>query len=292
MPEGSVLALVGLGVALGLRHGIDWDHIAAITDVTSSVVTTGEADAVQLSAADSGPGAALAVAHPSRKMQEARDGFFLATFYALGHASVVVALGLLAIWASTVLPDWIDPILERVVGVTLLLLGLWIFYSLWRFGRSFRLRSRWMVVFSLVGQGWAMLKSKITGEPAEHTHDIAQYGPKTAFGVGMIHGVGAETGSQALLLASAAGATTALTGTLILAAFTVGLLISNSLVAAFSVFGFVSSATRRNVYVVVGVIAGVFSLVVGAFFVTGQGAELPDLQEVLNFFFGSSGVEV
>ena len=24
------------GLALGLRHGIDWDHIAAITDITST----------------------------------------------------------------------------------------------------------------------------------------------------------------------------------------------------------------------------------------------------------------
>lgn len=29
------LALIVLGFVLGLRHGIDWDHIAAITDITS-----------------------------------------------------------------------------------------------------------------------------------------------------------------------------------------------------------------------------------------------------------------
>src|SRR5262245_28846331 len=27
-------------VALGIRHGIDWDHIAAITDITSASATT------------------------------------------------------------------------------------------------------------------------------------------------------------------------------------------------------------------------------------------------------------
>ena len=30
------IALLGTGLGLGLRHGIDWDHIAAISDVTSS----------------------------------------------------------------------------------------------------------------------------------------------------------------------------------------------------------------------------------------------------------------
>ena len=29
-------ALVAAGLLLGLRHGIDWDHIAAISDLTSS----------------------------------------------------------------------------------------------------------------------------------------------------------------------------------------------------------------------------------------------------------------
>ena len=40
------------------------------------------------------------------------------------------------------------------VGVTLILLGLWICYSLWRYGSSFRLQSRWMVVFALVSTAW------------------------------------------------------------------------------------------------------------------------------------------
>src|SRR5207302_5930210 len=49
--------------------------------------------------------------------------------------------------------------------------------------------------------GWGALQARIHGH--EHTPSVhaTQYGPKTAFGVGMIHGVGAETGSQALLLA-------------------------------------------------------------------------------------------
>ena len=38
---GSV-GIVGAAVALGLRHGIDWDHIAAITDITSTTTSTSE----------------------------------------------------------------------------------------------------------------------------------------------------------------------------------------------------------------------------------------------------------
>src|SRR5262245_16969575 len=291
----GLLAIIGLGFVLGLRHGIDWDHIAAITDITSSTVTNKEAEVegqlVAVAAGGPGMSVGIPLGGPTSRWHETRSGLFLATMYALGHASLVVILGLLAIWLGTILPEWVDPLMERIVGVTLLLLGIYIFYSLWRYGRSFQLRSRWMLVFALIGRGWNWVKNKLSGHPLDHHHDhaqeVKQYGWKAAFGIGVIHGVGAETGSQALLLASAAGATTALTGTIMLMAFTIGLLVSNSLVAVFSLLSFTSSSTKRNVYVAIGVLAGIFSLVVGIFFLTGQGAELPDLQGVLDAIFGA-----
>ena len=312
MADGGLIALAGLGITLGLRHGIDWDHIAAITDITGSAVSDAEAESARPAGArrphaeglnqaaatgygsptvagvPAGGGTAVADPAPARRWRETRAGFFLATLYALGHAAMVVVLGLLAIWASQILPDWIDPIMERLVGATLLLLGVWIIYSLARYGRSFRLQSRWMLLFSLARRGWDRLSSAITRRPLKHSHEVTQYGPKTAFGIGLIHGVGAETGSQALLLASAAGATTRATGSLLLVFFTVGLLISNSLVAALSSVGFVSTSTKRTIYLVIGVLAAIFSLVVGAFFIAGRGADLPDLQQVLTLVFGAA----
>src|SRR5438093_12160102 len=107
-----------------------------------------------------------------------------------------------------------------------------------------------------------------------------QYGPRTAFGVGMIHGVGAETGSQALLLAGIAGVTGA-TGIVILLAFIVGLLLSNTLVAVVSASGFIGAQRMRTLYVIVGAFAGVASLVIGALFIVGLGTALPDLQQLI-----------
>lgn len=281
MADVGVLALLATGLGLGLRHGIDWDHIAAITDITA---TAGDADAPPPIRGGAAASTDLAPesSHGRFQSTDSLRRFFLATLYAVGHAVVVVALGLLAIWTSTLLPAWIDPVMERVVGATLLLLGLWIFYSLWRYGRDFQLRSRWMLVFAAIGRGWAWLRSRLGGEThVHHSHDTATYGWKTVLGIGMIHGIGAETGSQALLLAGAAGATTAAAGSALLASFVVGLIISNSIIAAFSTFGFVSSQTRRTVYVVIGIIAGVFSLIVGLLFLTGMGTTLPDMQEWL-----------
>jgi high-affinity nickel-transport protein len=103
--------------------------------------------------------------------------------------------------------------------------------------------------------------------------------------VGVIHGVGAETGSQALLLAGVAGASgDASRGLVILLAFTVGLLVANSLIAFVTATGFLGAQRLRAVYVVLGLVAGVLSLYIGILFVFGLGAALPDLQELL---FGS-----
>jgi high-affinity nickel-transport protein len=229
-----------------------------------------------------GPSAAHAFGE-SRFAHEQRHAIGLASLYALGHASVVLVLGVLALTLGAVLPDWVDPILEKVVGVTLLLLGAWVLYSVVQYVRGkgeFRMRSRWMLVFDLARNGWDALQARIHGHEHRPSAHSTQYGPRTAFGVGMIHGIGAETGSQALLLAGIAGVT-GTTGIVILLAFVVGLLISNTLVAVVSASGFIGAQRMRTVYVIVGAFAGVASLVIGALFVFGLGTALPDLQQIL-----------
>ena len=88
---------LGVGVIVsaflfGFRHGIDWDHIAAITDITSSQEERG-----------------LALEY--------------GTIYALGHALVVFLIGVAAIVLGAKLPDGVDEVMERVVGITLIVLG-------------------------------------------------------------------------------------------------------------------------------------------------------------------------
>lgn len=296
MEIGSVALLLGI-VALGFRHGFDWDHIAAITDITSTTTASHTEVGVPLGAPLRARGhehetahehshasaAPLHVLAESRFAHEERHAVALATLYALGHASMVALLGVLALLVGAVLPAWVDPILERVVGATLVLLGGWVLYSVIQYARGkgdFRLRSRWMLVFDLARNSWGRLQARIHGHEHTPSAHSTQYGPRTAFGVGVIHGVGAETGSQALLLAGVAGASGG-AGIVILAAFIVGLLIANTLVAVVSATGFIGAQRLRIVYLVVGVVAGAASLVVGLIFIAGLGNALPDLQEVL-----------
>jgi len=210
----------------------------------------------------------------------------LGTLYALGHGSVVIALGLAAIAFGALLPDWLDPIMGRVVGFTLVVLGLWVMYSVYRYasaGESFRLRSRWMLVFDVIRHGWRVVQARVHGHEHVEPLEMSSYGAKTSFGVGMIHGIGAETGTQVLLIAAVGGASSAGLGVPMLFAFVIGLLISNFAIVLMSSVGFVSSQAREQIYVAVGAVAGLFSLFVGTVFLFGLDGVLPALDAMLPF---------
>ncbi len=257
----GILALLGTALVLGLRHGIDWDHIAAITDITSST----------------------AIPQPRPGLQS----LGLASLYALGHALVVVVLGVAALAFRAVLPEWVDPIMERVVGSTLLVLGVWVVYSLlyrWRHGGDFRLQSRWMLIIA----GAQLARQRLMAWLHGHSHDerahrhhvdqYGQYGGKAAFGLGVLHGIGAETGTQVLIIAAVGGAASRGLGLWMLLAFVLGLLVSNTAIALVTSLGFRTSVRARGIYAVAGGTAAAFSLVVGSYLLLGRGDQLPGLQ--------------
>lgn len=332
---GGAVGVLGAALALGVRHGIDWDHIAAITDITSTAASRGDDDesrwlthepgmmftdeshhmrvvapVLASSTMQTAMAPTVATAPHTHSLAElghrhngrfapSLDGFvrrqkpalILGSMYALGHGTMVVALGLLALLARQFLPNWIDPIMERVVGVTLILLAAYLFFSIvqyFRGGEEFHIRSRWMLVFAGVRNGFGIVRSKLFGTPHEHVHEAQQYGMKTAYAVGVIHGVGAETGTQVLVIATAVGAGSRLMGTAALAAFVVGLLISNSIVTVISTAGFVSSRRRQEIYVAAGAVAAIFSLFVGLFFLTHNAGVLPDLGHYFRWIGGGS----
>jgi high-affinity nickel-transport protein len=289
-------AVFGVGLIMssflfGFRHGIDWDHIAAITDITTS-------------------------------QDNRRDGVLFGTIYALGHALVVFLIGTAAIVLGDQLPDGIDTVMERIVGVTLVILGVYVFAALARHGREFRMRSRWMLIFSGVRTLYGRLRPAEEasahelepvhvhgteagstsvavaedipvsewhhghhGRPGHHHHKhpepnedaFMEYGRRTAFFVGMIHGVGAETPTQLVIFLTAAGAGGPVVGEVILAMFLLGLLTSNSLITVGSAFGFMKASKNWALYVTIAVLTASFSLVIGTLFLLGKGTVLPAL---------------
>ena len=101
------------------------------------------------------------------------------------------------------------------------------------------------------------------------------YGRATAFGVGMLHGIGAETPTQVIVFAAAAGAGGAAAGILVLAVFLLGLVASNTVVALAATFGFLGAARNFRVYAAISIVTAVFSLLLGALLVLGRSAALP-----------------
>jgi len=306
--DGGAIALLLTALVLGLRHGIDWDHLAAIADITS---TTSAAEAAESEHADAHahapahhhrhggedemrahvgepeaphpPPPALQPQTPSRLLQLERRPVVLGTLYALGHALVVGVLGTAALLLGAQLPDWVDPLMGRIVGLTLLLLGVWVFVSLYnyvRHGSAFRLRSRWMLVFDGLRYAWRRLSAWLHGHEHVEPLEMSSYGPRTAFGVGMIHGIGAETATQVLFIAAIGGAESIGLGVPMMLAFIIGLVITNTLIVVVSASGFLASQGRRQLYLIVGAIAGGFSLVIGAAFLFGLEDILPNLEHL------------
>jgi high-affinity nickel permease len=283
--EGLGFGLLVTAFWFGFRHGIDWDHIAAITDITGS-------------------------------QDDRRQSMVFGTLYVLGHACVVLVLGVLAIVAGERLPESVDEVMTRVVGVTLLALGVYVFVSLLRHGRDFRLRSRWMLVFSGVRRGARWAREKVAvgdrrlgeaavaepgdpedatgasswhhghhGRPGHHHHSgtperddtFTDYGSRTSFLVGMLHGLGAETPTQILIFATAAGVGGKAAGIAVLVAFIVGLVSSNSVITVGSAFGFMNASKNFAIYATVAVVTGLFSLVIGTLLLLGKDTLLPAL---------------
>jgi high-affinity nickel-transport protein len=217
----------------------------------------------------------------------------LSTLYAAGHAAVVFVIGVIAIALGETLPDSIDAAMGRVVGVTLVVLGVYVLYALIRYGEEFRLRSRWMLVFAGARRLYRSIRDRTRdrelaavgigagagGSGHTHAHDdpFMNYGTGTSLAVGALHGVGAETPTQVLIFLAAAGAGGTGAGIATLAAFLVGLFVANTALAAISASGYLAASKRFGVYATVSVITAVASLVLGVSFIVGYDSWLPAL---------------
>ncbi len=155
-----LLAAIGIAALLGLRHASDPDHLVAVTSLVASD--------------RSGP----------------RSAARLGAWWGLGHAAMLLSIGLPLIFFKSELPAWLSAGAEKAVGVVILLLAA-------------RVLAKW-----LRGDYRASRHTHLEGDHRhlqrtahQHAHDRVRT-PRQAFSIGLLHGL-AGTGSVVLLLLTA-----------------------------------------------------------------------------------------
>jgi hypothetical protein len=165
--EGApLLAALGVALVLGLRHASDPDHLVAVTSLV---------------AADRG---------------DPRGALRLGAFWGLGHAAMLLLIGIPLIAFKSQLPAWLEAGAESAVGVMLLLLAARVIWK-WTRGDYRAGRHRH-------GEGSAAAtphRHLRPGARPEHAH-VHVRSTGQAFGIGMLHGL-AGTGAVVLLLIAA-----------------------------------------------------------------------------------------
>jgi hypothetical protein len=281
---------------------LDWDHLAALTDIVGAESNTARA-------------------------------LICSVIYAVGHALVVLLLGFAALMIGFSLPKGIDGIMETVVGVTLVGLSVWLVICLAREGENFAMRSRIAAVTELFGllKDAQSARSRSSATPGKHHSSCQSVSSNSAAGaratgksdelayadhtavdqcqdppgtdacgtatgasgacedqagclmppssvvnqstsylaclaVGAVHGIGAETPTQAVTLV-AVGASRELPAFAILFSFVFGMFVSNMIVALIAALGYKKASGAAKVRRSLGLATAVASLIVGTCFI-------------------------
>lgn len=235
-------------VVLGFRHGLDYDHIAAISDISS----------VQ---------------------SRPRDAMRYGLLYVSGHAATVALLGSAAVAFRITLPPTSDRWAERMVGITLLLLGIYVLGTFFRTS-SHSHGPKTRITLLLNGILWIYWRlSQVFGGSLAEAPQVFKdgYGTTSTFMVGVIHGFGAETPTQILLFLMAANLGGTVAGLFGLLAFIVGLLAMNTLMCASAAGLFSASFARPMALRALTLATSAYSIVVGTIFLFGSASKLPSI---------------
>jgi high-affinity nickel-transport protein len=217
-------------LVLGLRHSLDFDHLAAIADISGAQSTR-------------------------------KSSFWGCAGYALGHAGIVLLLGGAALLLGLHIPAAFGAVMEKVVGVTLLILAGAIIISALKYRDQGKVISRWRIIYSIANRllsGWK--REPQSDDPDKSKDDLSFSG---CLVIGVLHGVGVESPTQILALGSAMTLGNPVLGLGLVALFAFGMIVSNMAVALLAIYGFQSARQRQIVFLVLSLISAVFSAIIG-----------------------------
>lgn len=190
----------------------------------------------------------------------------LGLMYALGHAATIALLGGAVIGLRLVLPAGLDRWAERGVGLTLILLAGYVLATLARSRGQARPKSRATLILS----AFRWLRRRPA--PAD-----AQVDSRACFGIGILHGLGAETPSQLALFLLAANLGGITRGLLGLTCFLVGLVAMNTLMTASAAGLFSTGRTWTGWYPLLTGLTATYSFAMGLIFLFGKASLLKNI---------------
>ena len=241
MTSPTLIATLGLGFILGLKHALDADHIVAVSTIVSE--------------------------HKSISKSS-----LIGTFWGLGHTVSLFLIGLLVILLRLVIPPKLALLMEFGVAMMLVFLGANIIWTFFR-GRKIHIHAHEHAVPQLPslsittpdpdGLMHAHIHLHEEGKERAHEHNhLIRFGSKP-FLVGLVHGV---AGSAALMLLVLTTIPSPLTGLLYIVVFGVGsiggMLLMSSLIGLPFVFTANKFATINHG---IKVLAGISSIAFGNF---------------------------
>ena len=221
----GVGAVLLISLLLGLRHASDPDHLAAVTTLIAS-----------------------------EEPEALRKATFMGLSWGLGHGTTLVLLGLPLVLLGRYLPEGIQQAAEVAIGVIIVVLAL-------------RLLVRWRRGFFHAhhhthegGEAHRHLHSHAEGPVHEHAHSAALRTPLSAYGVGLVHGVGGSGGLTLLLLSTIPSPSEAVVALLVFAA---GTAVSMALLSTVFGLAIAAGSVARNferVAPVLGTLAAAFGV--------------------------------
>ncbi len=228
--QGSVMLVLVVSLALGLRHATDPDHLAAVTTLIAS-----EEERTQLKKAS-----------------------FMGLLWGLGHGTTLVLIGLPLVLVGRYLPDVVVQAAEVAIGLIIVLLAARLLLR-WRQG-LFHAHAH---VHG--GDTHRHVHSHADGSSHEHTHAAPARTPLSSYGVGLVHGIGGSGGLTLLLLSTISDK---LEATVALLLFAVGTAVSMALLS--TAFGLAISGgpIARN-FGRVAPALGVLSMAFGGWYALG-----------------------
>jgi len=227
---GAGIVLV-VSLLLGLRHASDPDHLAAVTTLIAS----------------------------EEDHRRIRQAGFMGLLWGMGHATTLILVGLPLVLAGIVMPETIQQAAETFIGVIIVFLAA-------------RLLLRWRRgLYHVHTHSHEMdaphrhVHSHARSESHEHAHSVPRRTPFSAYGVGLVHGVGGSGGLTLLLLSTITDKVEAAAALLLFAA---GIALSMALLSTAFGLAIAGGPVGKN-FERVAPVLGVLSMAFGTWYALG-----------------------